>query len=156
MNAVLEIINTPVARLQEAVFLSVYLPKLISGKTNAFNVTWINEVSKNPYGKVDIINPAGVVLFSVPPISKSLVGTVAADVSDKLNYLQKESDRIPLRGAAMMTLNLPELIAFREPRNGEFIEEWNAILGRYGYTITVEEADSLDTASNVACVDEAW
>ena len=161
MNPVLTILNTPVATLPEAIFKSVYLPKLLNVNNPIFFTTsWIDEVSKNPYGWVDITDSNGDVIFKVPPLSESLVDKTNSEIGANLNYASKQIENLPLRGVEYLKQLLPTLVTFKSPAVGMYTKHWREILVRYGYdeileSITANESKLAETDTS-EYVDDGW
>ena len=153
------IITNSTEVVQESLFIKRYLPLLFHEDPGAFNLSWLNEVSKNPHARAYVINAQNEILFSVPPLRPSPVNATNDNIVQVLNYIRLESNMNGVHGDALLSLHLPKLISLADNTTSEFSDEWRAILARYGYISTelpVEEVLLRDEITTMTDSDDGW
>lgn len=157
-----ETVRDTVPRLPEEIFVRYFLPYFAGHIKNTDRpqilAEWIS-IAGTPMGEVAVIDPAGTILFYVPPVFDTSFLSVApakgdnsfADIATNANLL---SAHIPVRGLEYqknaMHTRLGDLIT--SPQDVKYNEgRWLDIFSRYGINIPKIEAQTVNQpASNIA------
>ena len=148
------IIKSAATTIPETVFKSTYLPRLIHGNIEYFNVTWINDVAKSPHNRVNIVDNRGNVLFTVPPLCNLSLDSMQDQLSAKMKYIQAEMNSNALKGNMLLERLLPTFINFEPAISGEFEKEWIAIFERYGLSHLLTKKEIVEETTDD--YDDSW
>lgn len=124
-------------RLSERLFVRKYLPLLMHSDPAAFNFAWLNEVCRSPHARVYIVNDANQIIYSIPPLRSSPFSENPQQLVMALNYIQLETNMMPIKGDMLLEQNLPKLINIKSD-SSTYLDEWKAILDRYGLSSLYE------------------
>lgn len=148
------------AKLPEDVFVNVFLPFFAGEKTEVTAVNWFNvargdfdpalaeqlgdsmRMASGSYREVDVIDAAGNVIFTVPPLLDRLaVRTLKRQrgvdsVSDIIHQARDYSNLSPMHGQQHLERELNERgDRMFTPHVDEYATRWAAIMARYGKTM---------------------
>lgn len=127
------IMSEPKPKINEKLFVSVYLPLLFNEDPLAFNLKWINDVAMNPYLEVEVVDDNNKVLYLVPPLRSPLKTSLKRDIPNLANYAIMEHRVHKLRAEMVLAENLPKLIQFETGITDENERRWQEIIIRNGY-----------------------
>lgn len=158
INQDLKIVSRP--RLQEYIFVNVFLPLFHGDEENIYNATmntWLS-VAGSPFNEVDIIDNNGKILFTVPPVYNRNnvhpvdpnigLPSVASMVATAKQYAQMH----PRQGEAYLKseLNKRAMLVENEGQHLVNLNAWNEIFKRYGRTpIMALESEQPSNGSNI-------
>lgn len=138
--------------IDEGTFSKYYLPMLmgVEGAPGSLE-DWVKSVSGSPYMRVDVLDPAGNVLFVVPPILPQV--TTVTDSNDRESLhngivrAKRKMDVSPRFAEAILMETLSNRIKSADHKP-EDIEGWRYIAERYGYSDLI--VTPVDPNSNLA------
>ncbi len=123
------------ARVPEPAFIKFLLPILTNRKGNQSLVPW-QEIAGNVMRAIDVIDPSGNVLFTVPPVLRTYqedsLDLKGMSLQDILITAERKSKFIPAQGKKHFDL----FVLNNVKRNHALLADvktWNSILARYGY-----------------------
>lgn len=154
-SAVSKVTDEVRARLPERHFREIYLPMFAGDKVLPYDVDlnhWVN-FAGNPYREVDIIDEAGKVLFTVPPIlDRNAVNPISQSrqsISHVIQTAQQYSRIHPHKGMAHLNAELTErALIMKVPANVlQDLETWNTIFKRFGRPPIVDTPASAKSAA---------
>jgi hypothetical protein len=128
------------ARLEEYIFLNVFIPLFAGDEKLLYDVTfqtWIN-VAGSPYKEVAIVDTKGKVLFIVPPILDRTAIKSSTDQQTPISSIVESAQQFarihPNQGKAFIANELNKrAMLMKLPANMlNFLETWNSIFKRYG------------------------
>jgi len=129
-----EIISNSVETILEEVFVNRYLPLIFNKDPQIFNLTWLNEVAKNPHVRVHVINRAKEVLYTVPPLRVSPLSNANSNLSKQLSFIRAIGNTSAVRAQLMLDNNLSNIVKIDSNYPEEYKKEWQAIFDRYNLT----------------------
>ena len=131
---------TDTPNLQERIFVNVFLP-FFAGDENLMYPADLNmwrNVAGSPYHAVNVIDPNGQVLFTVPPIfdrkSVNPVDGTRSSLSHVLATTSQYAAIHPNQGALYLNHELTQRAVIMKVPSAvlQEVETWNAIFVRYG------------------------
>jgi hypothetical protein len=135
-----QVANNDVPTLPERIFVGVFLPWFAGDAVNPYKMDlmkWL-EVSRGPFRPVNIVNPAGEVLFQVPPIQDRAAINPLTQNRVPFSHLVTTATQLslmsPVQASQYMESELTQrALIMKVPVAVEAsLEEWNAIFRRYG------------------------
>lgn len=148
MTAILEPVSNINIRLSESVFVTNYLPYFVNSDARAQAIEKWLEVSKHPYYPVDIVDPHGEVLFTVPPLwlrqKTRVYNDESVSFSEVMLRVQIKSDVVPASGEKFFNECMPYFLTQPDDIK-DYSSIWNNIFKRYGYITDDLENNSTNT-----------
>lgn len=150
--------QSDIARMSERVFVGIWLPFFAGDTHPTYEVTlqhWTN-FAGNGYQSVHVVDPAGTVLFTVPPVfNRSAINPINNSGQQSVAHVIKSAEQYsqvhPVQGSAYLDNELSKrAMIMKVPPNvlGD-LDTWNAIFTRYGRKPLVDVAPA-EQASAVA------
>lgn len=113
--------------------ISKYIPLLLDPDPAIFNMTWINEISKNPLLEVRVLDGSGDTVYTIPPLVQSANTIETADIQHMATMAVLESNVHEARGQAVLREQLPRLVSFTNSDNSKGTNVWRTILNDHGF-----------------------
>lgn len=139
--------NIAKPQIPRAVFEKRYIPYLFDPDPKTFNLKWLEEVAKNIYLEVDVMNPDGTLAFTVPPLRPLYNTSKNSDINFLANKAALETGIHRAKGDAFLMKVLPGRIHKQDGRDPEHEARWRAILIECGYAdrllSTTDEVEAL-------------
>lgn len=142
------------------IFTEVYLPLVLKKDTSLFPIKWLNEVSKNIYLEVEVLDIDGKVLFNVPSLAEPSVTTLDTTAQHILSLAAMEVHQIQVE--AKLRKGLPAITNFKNNKNISSELRWREILTICGYekalgNISLNKEDHPANSNNISIEeDDSW
>ena len=150
IDIILSIKDEFVNKIPEDIFVKRYLP-MLANKTGDTNLSeWIS-IAGHVYAEVHVVDTSGNILFTVPSILKRMKTKehkyANHSVKEIIETSKLHSVNSPIMGERMLEAGLMTTL----PEQSESMsddERWNAILTRYGYSVTQSDKKSETVVSD--------
>lgn len=144
--------NVERSKLPENIFVSYFLPffagKLLNSDSNKIISEWVG-IAGTPMAEVDIIDPSGQVLYTVPPLMDTSSINVTTGERKRLGSIMSEyelkSNHIPVVGERFLesALNNKQNEILNVPNiDQQNASRWTMIFQKYGI-VNMEEQKSV-------------
>lgn len=135
--------------IPEYLFVGKYLPMLAGVNEQGTNILPWLEVAGTVYNPVKVLNAAGEVLFTVPPLMRKVEVKDTEDPSQYFSEIVANAKNKAHVSEALADQYLERMLAGRVSSvvpDAKHVAAWNVIFKRYGYPTIDDIVDGKDSA----------